>query len=67
MEPGQHEDLGADGEVAGRFGHVDIEDQPRVRRAFGTLFGCVLGVGEGRLDVANGSDLVASCHHGRGV
>jgi hypothetical protein len=58
VQPGQHEDLGAGGEVADAFGHAGVEHQPRLRRSFEPLLGRGLAVDEGRLDVPDRPHLV---------
>ena len=58
VEPRQHEHVLARTKVAHRLQNVRVERDPRVRRPFEALPRCVLRVGEGRLDVADGTQRV---------
>jgi hypothetical protein len=62
MQPGQHEHVSADGEVADGVRHVRVEHQPCIRRSFEPLLRGGLAIDQGRLDVPDRPDLVGSRH-----
>src|SRR5918992_515146 len=56
IQPRDHDDPLSDAKVLKALLHGRLEDQPRVGRAFVSLFRCRLPVGEWRFDEADGSE-----------
>ena len=58
IEPGQHDDVRAGGQVANALTHGVVEDEPGLRRTLEALFRGGLTVNEWRLDPADRPDFV---------